>query len=93
MVSSGGGLFPRWSADGKRLFYLFNADLMAVDIQSGVSFQSGVPKRLFSVISQGGGAWALSPSSDRFLFIRASATSGPPPPFTMVLNWMARLEQ
>jgi eukaryotic-like serine/threonine-protein kinase len=34
MVSSGGGLFPRWSGDGKRLFYLFNADLMAVDTQA-----------------------------------------------------------
>ena len=94
MVSSGGGLSPRWSADGKRLFYLFfNGDLMAVDIQARLSFQSGVPKRLFNIISQAGGAWALSPSSDRFLFIRASATSGPPPPFTMVLNWMAKLEQ
>ena len=96
MVSSGGGLFPRWGADGKRLFYLFNADLMAVDIQAGVSFQKGVPKRLFSVINQaagGTGGWSLSPSNDRFLFIRASATSGPPPPFTMVLNWMAKLEQ
>jgi eukaryotic-like serine/threonine-protein kinase len=93
MVSSGGGLFPRWSTDGKRLFYTFNADMMAVDIQAGVSFQSGVPKRIFTVISQGGGAWALSPSNDRFLFIRVGATSGPPPPFTMVLNWMAKLEQ
>jgi eukaryotic-like serine/threonine-protein kinase len=97
MVSSGGGLFPRWGADGKRLFYLFNgADVMAVDIPAGVSFQSGVPKRLFSVINQaagGTGGWSLSPSNDRFLFIRASATSGPPPPFTMVLNWMAKLEQ
>jgi eukaryotic-like serine/threonine-protein kinase len=91
MVSSSGGLWPRWSTDGKRLFYLFNADLVTVDIQAGVSFQSGVPKRLFSTISQG--AWALSPSNDRFLFIRASVTSGPPPPFTMVLNWMAKLEQ
>jgi hypothetical protein len=67
--------------------------MMAVDIQAGVSFQSSVPKRMFSVISQGGGAWALSPSNDRFLFIRVGATSGPPPPFTMVLNWMAKLEQ
>jgi hypothetical protein len=93
MVSNSGGLSPRWSADGKRLFYLSSADMMAVDIQTGASFQSGVPKRLFSVITQSSAGWSLSPSNDRFLFIRVSAPSGPPPPFTMVLNWMAKLDQ
>ena len=60
MLSNGGGLFPRWGDDGKRLFYFFNADLMAVDIQAGVSFQSGVPKRLFSVINQAAGVNPLT---------------------------------
>jgi serine/threonine protein kinase/Tol biopolymer transport system component len=92
MVSSNGGVFPQWSADGKRLFYIsVNSDLMVMDVQAGVSLQSGVPQRLFNALVPT--RWSLSPSGDRFLFMRFSTSAGPPPPFTMVLNWMAKLEQ
>jgi serine/threonine protein kinase len=91
MISTGGALFPRWSADGKRLFYISaSGDLMAADVQAGVSFQNGPPQRLFGNVNPV--AWSVSPAGDRFLFARTSASAAPPP-FTMVLNWMARLEQ
>src|SRR5262249_2203803 len=92
MVSSNGGVFPRWSADGKRLFYMsVNSDLMAMDVHAGASFQTGVPQRLFSALVPG--LWSVSPSGDRFLLVRPNTSPGPPPPFTMVLNWMSKLEQ
>lgn len=92
MISTSGGVLPRWSADGKRLFYLaLNGDLMAVDVQAGASFQSGAPQRLFGSVNLA--AWSPGPSGDRFLFSRLSVGAGPPPPFTIVLNWMAKLEQ
>jgi eukaryotic-like serine/threonine-protein kinase len=92
MVSTNGGIAARWSADGRRLYYTTsNGEMMAVDIQAGVTFQSGVPQRLFN--AQALGQWNLSPGGDRFLVMRPSASSGPPPPFTMVLNWMTKLEQ
>jgi serine/threonine protein kinase/Tol biopolymer transport system component len=90
MISTNGGATPRWSADGKRLFYVAsNSDLMAVDIAQGAGFQSGAPRRLFSAGSQT--LWSPSPAGDRFLFVRPSATTGQPPPFTLVLNWMQTL--
>jgi Tol biopolymer transport system component len=92
MVSTNGGTSPRWSGDGKKLFYVgLNGDLMAVDTQAGVSFQAGTPQRLFNTLLLFNNNWSMSPSGDRFLLIRPSASSGPPPPFTIVLNWIGKL--
>ena len=69
MISAGGGLWPRWSADGKRLFYLaLNGDVMAVDVQAGASFQHSAPQRLFGNVAPA--SWSLTPAGDRFLFAR-----------------------
>jgi eukaryotic-like serine/threonine-protein kinase len=92
MISVNGGGQPRWSADGKRLFYLTGiGDVMAVDIRAGASFQNSTPQRLL------GGNMAASlnvhPTGDRLLMMRPDASAGPPPPFTLVLNWMTKLEQ
>jgi eukaryotic-like serine/threonine-protein kinase len=48
-VSTAGGTYPRWSADGKELFYVApNGKLMAVPITArGPTFQSGGPVALF----------------------------------------------
>jgi serine/threonine-protein kinase len=45
-VSSGGGLLPKWSWDGKQLFYVSvstSTNLMAVDITTNAKFQAGTP--------------------------------------------------
>jgi len=48
LVSKGGGIYPRWRADGKRLFYsTLNSQLMAVEIDAGKGFLAGTPRRLF----------------------------------------------
>ena len=93
VISTGiGGLHPRWSADGERLFYLsLNGDLMAADVQGGTAFQNGAPQRLFGNVPLN--PWSLHPKGDRVLVMRAAADTGPVPPFTMVLNWMGKLEQ
>src|SRR5438552_974872 len=48
-ISTKGGYQPRWSRDGKELFYLApDATLMAVSIKSaGPSLEAGVPAALF----------------------------------------------
>ena len=61
---------PRWSRDGKELFYL-TADrrLVAVSVRAGVSFELGAPRTLFAL--QGPYRWAsydVSPDG-RFLAI------------------------
>jgi Tol biopolymer transport system component len=60
-ISTDGGREPRWSPDGKELFYLafdpsghFKEELMAVPVQtSGANFQAGPPKPLFDFIFPG----------------------------------------
>ena len=66
IISANGGSFPRWSANGKRLFYVaMNSELMAVDVQTGISFGHGASQRLFGTVPPG--PWSPSPRRDWFL--------------------------
>ena len=46
-VSSNGGTQPRWSRDGKELFYVEGSTLVAVSVSSGPTFSVGSARRLF----------------------------------------------
>jgi serine/threonine-protein kinase len=49
-VSSGGGTEPRWSRDGRELFYVGgNGQLMSVPVAPGPTFSPGTPQALFSL--------------------------------------------
>src|SRR5439155_4535934 len=49
-VSRGGGTEPRWRGDGKEIFYISpNGMLMAVPVNGGSGFSSGVPAPLFQI--------------------------------------------
>ncbi len=48
-VSSGGGGEPRWSRDGRELYWVSGGKLMAAAVTPGASFNAGSPKQLFSV--------------------------------------------
>jgi len=95
-VSNGGGSQPRWSRDGKELFYFTpNETLMAVDVNtSGGTFQPGIPKALFraSVLGGTGGAttvawrWDIAPDGQRFL-INTTLDEAATSPVTLLLNW------
>jgi hypothetical protein len=93
MISTTDGAFPRWSGDGKRLFYIgLNGAMMTVDLQTGASIQqTGAPRQLFGNVPVA--PYAVNRAGDRFLFVDVPSSSGPPPPFTVVLNWMSRLKQ
>ena len=98
LVSDVGGVQPRWSADGKRLYWLSlsRGELLAVDVGASTTFQVGPVRQMFSSFGLGGvqgGTWSVNAAGDRFFFVRVAVPSGPPPPFTLVLNWMTKLEQ
>ena len=49
-VSAGGGTQPRWSRDGKELFYVApGGKLMAVEVTTGEKFEAGTPRALFQM--------------------------------------------
>jgi Tol biopolymer transport system component len=91
-ISDRGARFPRWSSDGKRLFYCSAPamDLMAVDIDTGAGFHASNPRRLFSprsaLLNVG---WDVAPDGKYPLFITANA--GRALPFTVAVNWQAGL--
>ena len=97
-VSNGGGGQPRWSHDGKELFFFApDETLMDVDVKTeGGAVQLGVPKALFraSVIGGTGGAtlnawrWDISADGKRFL-INTALDEAAASPVTLLLNWQS----
>ncbi len=95
-VSTGGGNWPRWSADGKTLYYRRQLALMAVDVQTDPTVRLGAPTELFSVNLTGqdlgmGRPDGFSVSPDgRFLFVRRStrgAEAAAAAGIVLVQNW------
>jgi Tol biopolymer transport system component len=96
LLSTGGGIYPRWRGDGREIFYLSHdrSRLIAAAVDgTGATFQIGDVRPLFEPPVSGGTlghAYDVSSDGQRFLFIapvEARATE----PITVVLNWMAGL--
>jgi serine/threonine protein kinase len=97
-ISSEGGTQPRWSRDGRELFYVSKSNTMMVapfDPSSGVP--ASPPARLFDVpISYAFGShvplrYDVSPDGRFLIVVRSS--EAPPPPLVLVLNWQAGLKR
>ncbi|MGB6431390.1 MAG: protein kinase [Candidatus Acidiferrales bacterium] len=95
LVSNGGGLFPRWRADGKEIVYFANGYgkeiSVSVDAGPGHSFHAGVPKELFKVPPGIAGADA-SRDLKKFLLAVPENKTGPQT-FTVVVNWASTLQK
>lgn len=93
IVSTGGGVEPRWSRDGTELFYRDGSRLMAVDVDVSSGFTAGVPRYLFEgpyVLEVAGNAnYDVSPDGEKFLMVRQEASS--PDRLHVVLGWNALL--
>ena len=87
-VSRGGGGVPRWSHDGKQLFFVSGGKMMSVtwDEANGMA---GEPRPLFDV----GYAQGLDPGPDGTRFLLGRISPGAFAPLTVVLNWTADVEQ
>jgi Tol biopolymer transport system component len=95
LVSDSGGDFPRWSRDGRELFYRKGEDLMAVDVQFGAELRVGTPRRLFSGPYSGVGQegnFDVSPDGTRFVMVR-SDEDATMTRLTIVQNWPADLKR
>jgi serine/threonine-protein kinase len=93
-ISTAGGVYPRWSPDGKELYYIApDARLMAVTISAkGSAFEASPPTALFQTRRAGGGSnivgrgpqYDVTP--DGHFLINTEAGSGTAP-ITLLLNW------
>jgi eukaryotic-like serine/threonine-protein kinase len=96
-ISTAGGNFPRWRADGKELFFQgAGEEIMAVDVRAGTTFQVGAPKLLFRTrLTQGaypGDRWNVTRDGQRFLVDTpfGAAAAGY---FVVVENWTTELRR
>jgi len=72
-VSADGGTTPKWSRDGREIFYQnASADLMRVAVTPGTTFGFTDPRMLFSL--RGVADWDVMPDGQRFVVIRERAT-------------------
>jgi serine/threonine protein kinase/Tol biopolymer transport system component len=87
-VSNGGGIQPRWSRDGKELFYATGDAVVAVAFHPDGSF--GVSHRLFDranfFMNPKFHTYDVSPDGKRFLMIRRDEGSVPRQ-LNVILNW------
>jgi Tol biopolymer transport system component len=98
-VSSTGGDWPRWSADGRELFYLALDDwLMGVPVsREGQSLAFGAPKRLFQVHArnESGSAtrYPYDVAPDGRILINALQETSHAETVTLLVNWPAAVHR
>jgi Tol biopolymer transport system component len=98
-ISVQGGDFPRWSRDGKEVFYRNGDALFAVPVSLQGSFSAGAAVELFrnpGLFAAGEGAYPydVAPDGKRFLIAEPddSGKAGPAA-IHVVLNWTALLRK
>jgi Tol biopolymer transport system component len=94
-ISTNGGVQPIWRRDGKELFYLApDGKLMAVEVNAGPAFETGVPKLLFDTHmgtpGPGPNDYGTTADGHRFLVTMRLAEASAEP-ITVMLNWTAGL--
>jgi serine/threonine-protein kinase len=94
LVSRGGGTEPRWSRDGRELFFESDGQLTVVRVAPGPVFAPGNPTTLFSLAgyrrARNRQQYDVSPDGQRFLMIRehpSTANRGA----VYVENWFTEL--
>jgi eukaryotic-like serine/threonine-protein kinase len=95
-VSTGGGDNPKWSDDGRRLFFSNDiGEILAADVHEvGAALQLGTPREVLKAPMVGGPEvpFAVSPDGNRLL-INQTGTDTLQLPLALVTNWTANLKQ
>jgi hypothetical protein len=93
-VSPGFGTEPRWSRDGRELFYRSGNVLYAVTIEPGTKFKAGRPQRLFDRVATGAlvSTYGLAPDGTRFFTFREPEGQGGSRSVALDLGFLRRLE-
>ncbi len=96
LISTGGGIEPMWSPDGRELFYRTVDQMMAVAIETEPRFSAGTPWQLYKgtySLDTGVGhpRYVVSPDGQHFLMGKASEEEQGQ--IRVVLNWFEELKE
>jgi len=95
VVSSDGGMEPRWRGDGRELFYRMGDSIITVDVTAGPILSFSLPRVLFkgsyvpSVTNYS--TWDVMPDGQGFVLIQALAQ--PRTSISLVQNWFQELRK
>jgi len=94
-VSESGGLAPKWSRNGKEIFYRSgDGSLIAVEVHTGSEIVLGERKPLFKFGTSALTGFSPSADGQRFLIVEPAQSAGQQPTeLTLVVNWLAEVEQ
>jgi serine/threonine-protein kinase len=97
-ISNAGGSEPLWSRNGRQLFYRWQNQVWAVDVQAGSSISAGKPRLLFEqpgyLRSAPNRGWDISPDGRRFLMVKVDEREAEPvTEMILVLNWFEELKR
>jgi Tol biopolymer transport system component len=99
-VSSEPGGDPKWSGDGRELFYLTSGQtqrsLMVVAVEGGSSFRAGPPRVVADVTRYLTSSapvvdWDVAPDGRRFVFIEAERAKDEGTRIDVALHWARHL--
>ena len=92
-ISVNGGSKPRWSPDGKEIFFLQGATLTAVKVTPGKPFQAGTPVSLFETRARSYVPFDVLPDGTFVVNQGVETQRAAAPPVRVVLNWPALLRK
>jgi Tol biopolymer transport system component len=93
-ISRDGGVTPRWSPDGRMLFYRNGRRLLSVAVEADAgSFRASPPQTVLDdlVRSNLAASYAVGPDGESILIAESNDAAGPPDEFTVVVNWLDEL--
>jgi serine/threonine-protein kinase len=93
-ISHGGGKSPRWSRDGRQLFYLTRDSLVAVQVSSGPEFAVQSQHALFSTAgfdTDPRAAYDVLPGDAGFIMLKLGAAQKSTLRLVMLDDWRAAL--
>ncbi len=94
-ISSSGGASPRWSPDGRQLFFRSGPRLMAATVHAQPAFRADRPRMLFDNVSEdrpdGDLMYAVARDGGRFLMMRATQAAASATRVQVAVNWASTL--
>ena len=90
IVSTDGGVFPRWSSETSELFYWEGDQLMAVSVETEPDFSVGVPSGLFRVARLANPVYDVAPDGQSFFVVQRDSA---PKELRIVFNWFEELDR
>ena len=93
LVSTAGGERPRWSRNGREVFYQTRASqVMAVSVETTPSVELSTPQLLFEVpnLYQG---FDVHPDGERFVIVRSVGSGPSTTQLNVILNWAGELTE